>query len=155
MPCRRRALSFTISSLHCCEPLCSLPFVLASPASLFFLHIFIAIMSSDCEGISQAAPAGDGSAAVAAFDEPTRLWTAAAPLPAPGPQRALASSARFGFSFSLPALPRSVDPTAEMKCRLESVTTLEELEVIVHPPDLFTGYSNKEEIYTTVKRRLT
>ena len=34
-------------------------------------------MFSDFEGISQAAPAGDGSAAVAAFDGPTQMWTAA------------------------------------------------------------------------------
>ena len=70
------------------------------------------------------------------------------------PSRTLASNARLGFSFSVPA-HAAVDPTKETFSRLASVNTLEELEVILHPPDLFTGYSSKEEIYTTVKRRLT
>ena len=76
----------------------------------------------------------------------------------PGPQTTLASNKRFGFSFSVPArLPSQralVDPTVEMTTRLKSVTSLEELQQIVHPADLFSGYSNKEEIYATVKRQL-
>ena len=101
------------------------------------LSYIIAKQAAQIEALEKraapAAPAGDGSAAVAAFDEPTQTWTAAAP----ASQRA------------------PVDPTVEMSSRLASVNTLEELQVILHPPDLFTGYSNKEEIYTTVKRRLT
>ena len=80
-----------------------------------------------------AAPGRDGSAAMAAFDEPTQCGRRAAP----------------------PSQRAPVDPTVEMFSRLESVTTLEELQVIVHPADLFAGYRNNEEIYTTVKRRLT
>ena len=38
---------------------------------------------------------------------------------------------------------------------LKSVDTPEQLRDLLHPDDLFTGYKSLEQVYTTVKRRLT
>ena len=47
-----------------------------------------------------------------------------------------------------------VDPIVEMLDRLGRVTTTEELEHVLHPLDLFSGYGSKEEMYATVKHKL-
>ena len=56
--------------------------------------------------------------------------------------------------MSLMMLHDQVDPIVEMLDRLGRVTTTEELEDVLHPKDLFTGYGGREEIFATIQRRL-